>query len=61
MSATIHHMPPPGCIRLPRELRRALNQVAYRQPGRRAMLERQAVRLWLEYGPDRALQWIRWG
>jgi predicted transcriptional regulator len=61
MSATIHHMPPVGCIRLPRELRRALNQVAHRQPGRRAMLERQAVRLWLEHGPDHALQWIRWG
>ena len=61
MSATIHHLPPIGCITLPRALRRALNQVAYRQPGRRAMLERQAVRLWLEYGPDHALQWIRWG
>jgi hypothetical protein len=25
------------------------------------MLERQAVRLWLEYGPDHALQWLRFG
>jgi predicted transcriptional regulator len=61
MSATIHHLPPIGCIKLPRELRRALNQVAHRQPGRRAMLERQAVRLWLEYGDQRALDWLRWG
>ena len=61
MSATIHHLPPIGCIKLPRALRRALNQVAYRQPGRRAMLERQAVRLWLEYGDQHALDWLRWG
>jgi hypothetical protein len=61
MSATIHHLPPVDCIKLPRPLRRALNQAAHRQPGRRAMLERQAIRLWLEYGPDHALQWLRWG
>ena len=67
MSATVTHLPPPGCIKLPRELRRALNQVAHRQriprgiQPLRAMLERQAVRLWLEYGPDHALQWLRFG
>lgn len=61
MSATIHHLPPPGCIKLPRELRRALNVICHRRPDLRARLERQAVRLWLEFGQDHALDWLRWG
>ena len=61
MSATVTYLPPPGCIRLPRELRRALNVICFRKPELRARLERQAVRLWIEHGPDHALQWLRWG
>lgn len=60
MSAAVIYLPPVG-IRLPRELRRAVNRAAFRQPHRRAMLERRATHLWLEYGQDRALDWLRWG
>ena len=61
MTATVTYLPPVGGIKLPRELRRALNVICFRQPELRARLERQAVRLWLEYGQDHALQWLRWG
>ena len=61
MSATVHHLPPIGCIKLPRELRRQLNVICHRRPELRARLERQAIRLWLEYGDQRALDWLRWG
>ena len=61
MSATIHHLPPVDCIKLPRPLRRQLNVICYRRPELRARLERQAIRLWIEHGPERALDWLRWG
>ena len=61
MSAAIHHLPPIGCIKLPRELRRQLNVICYRRPELRARLERRAVHVWLEYGPERALDWLKWG
>ena len=60
MSATVTYLPPTG-IKLPRELRRQLNAICYRRPELRARLERQAIRLWLEYGDQRALDWLRWG
>ena len=58
--ATIHYLPPAN-LKLPRRLRSAVNKAAWRQPHRRAVLERRAVRLWLECGADVALQRLTWG
>ena len=61
MTAAVTYLPPPGCIRLPRELRRQLNVICYRRPELRARLERQTIEVWLQYGDQRALDWLRWG
>lgn len=55
MTATIHHLP--ACsIRLPRELRAAVNRLAHRHPHRHAVIERRAARLLVEFGELAALQ-----
>ena len=54
MSATVTYLPPTG-IKLPRELRRLVNRLAHRQPQQHAVIERQAARLLVEYGLEKAL------
>ena len=54
MTATVVYLPPTE-IRLPRELRRLVNELAHRHPHRHAVIERRAARLLVEFGQVEAL------